>query len=89
MVNRNLKDAVTRAISGSSYKWRTVKGIAKEIKASERDVFDVLENAGGFVRSRAPNERGDALYTTADKYRKQTPKFERFLGAAANTVYDD
>ena len=89
MAYTDFEKKIANAIAGSRYKWRTVKGISSEIGAAEIKVFETLENSNNFIRANRPNERGDALYTTAERYRKETSLMNRLLGAAANTVYDD
>lgn len=85
-VGRGLEEQIAAAISASSYRWRTAPAIAKEIKADAKNVSEVLRSSTSFVRAKKPNEKGQALYTTFDRYRKETPFVERLLGAAANTV---
>lgn len=77
---------IVDAIETSRFDWRTVRGLAEELGLAELEVADALENSALFVRSRQPNKRGDALYTTVHKYRQQTSFLHRALGAAANTV---
>jgi hypothetical protein len=48
----------------------------------------VLNSSDGFVRARARSARSELLYTTSEKYKRDTPFLERVLGAAANTVID-
>jgi hypothetical protein len=89
VAHTDLDDAIAKAISGSRYKWRTATGISKEISVDERQVFHALQNSDRFIKARRTNDRGEALYTTAERYRKETSLMNRLLSAAANTVYDD
>jgi hypothetical protein len=77
---------IAEAVDRSKFDWRTVRGLAEELDLEETDVADALEHSALFVRSRQPNKRGDAIYTTVRKYRRLTSFFDRALGAAANTV---
>ena len=86
MTDINLRDNVLGAMNGSPYKWRTVRGVAKEIDASYEAVEKVFTKSGAFVRAKTPNKNGEALFSTTERYKRETPVLNRFLGAAANTV---
>ena len=86
MTDRDLRARVIDAINGSPYKWRTVRGVAKDVGAKYEAVEEVLVKSGAFVRAKSPNKRGEALYSTTERYKKETPFIDRLFGAAANTV---
>jgi hypothetical protein len=77
---------ISDAFNGSRYKWRTISGVAKELGVPEEAVSKYVRDSNLFVRSKVPNKKGQALYTTVDKYQKHTSFWGRFLGAGANTV---
>lgn len=86
MTDQKLKQRVLDAMENSPYKWRTVRGIASELATGASDIEDVLTNSGSFVRAQLPNEKGEALYSTVGRYKRDTPFLGRLFGAAANTV---
>lgn len=81
-----LRDLIGEAIRTSKYKWRTARGIAKELQVREADVFQELRSSDFFVKAKKPNARGEPLFTTSLRYRNETSLIERLLGAAGNTV---
>lgn len=85
-MNDDLRNRIIVALNKSQYRWRTARGVAKEIGEKEQDVFDTMRKSDAFVRAKTPNKNGEVLYTTAERYKKDTPFFERLLGAGANTV---
>ena len=85
-MNDELTQKIKSAIESSPLKWRTIRGLAKDLQTSELDIGLVLNYSSEFLRARQTNKNGEALYTTREKYKKQTSLLERALGAAANTV---
>lgn len=86
MVDKNLVAKIAIAIDNSEYKWRTSRSIAREIHVDEQPVSSALSDSSIFLKAKRPNLKGEALYTTLEKYRRETPFLERLLSAAANTV---
>ena len=86
MSESDLGAQIAEAINQSPYKWRTIKGIAKQLSSSDELVMQAINNSSDFVKSKLPNEHGEALYTTLSKYKEDKSIFKRFLGAGANTV---
>jgi hypothetical protein len=86
MEDQQLGQLMAQTISTSKYKWRTVRSIARQVGADRKQAERVLQNSTNFVRAKTPNARGEALYTTSERYRKETPLLERIFGAGANTV---
>lgn len=88
MVDQELRVRIGDAINKSRYTWRTAKSLSKELGSSIDVITDVLNASDTFLRARRPNASGDSLYTTSEKYKRDTSLLERVLGAAANTVFD-
>lgn len=87
--NANLTDLesrIMRAISDSQFQWRTVQSLARELKEPADVVSKVLTDSDCFIKARNPNGKGQSLYTTSRRYKKQTPFMSRLLNAGANTV---
>jgi hypothetical protein len=51
-----------------------------------QQVIKILEQSDAFLRPRNPNNRGEPLYTTKDKYKSDSSLGRRILDAVANTV---
>lgn len=86
MDKSDLEARIISSIANSSYLWRTASGIAGELKVPEAKVVETMKKSDSFVRSKALNQNGKILYTTSERYKRNTPLLTRFLGAGANTV---
>jgi hypothetical protein len=86
MSDPNLANKIIQSIEQSDFNWRTKSGIASELDLSSDEIADVLAKSDSFVKSKVANEKGEELYTTVDRYKRNTPLLKRVLGAAANTV---
>ena len=86
MAKEDLKDRAIAAMNNSPYRWRTVRAVAKELNANAETVEKVFTTSGAFVRAKTRNARGESLYSTTERYKRNTPLLGRLLGAAANTI---
>ena len=86
MKNKEIKNLILGALKESEYKWRTARGISKDTKIPMDKVVDFLEKSSEILRAKKSNNKGQALYTTRDKYRKTTPLSKRVLSALINEV---
>lgn len=72
------KDRIWKALEDARWDWRTVDGVSKEIGLPEEEVLRILESSPDeIIRSRIPDERGRALYTTRQHYRRRQGFLER------------
>ena len=81
------RDIVVRALESPKYKWRTVKGIAKEAKLPEHVVLKTvnsLRKSGKVVRSQVPSDTGEELFTTRKHFNRSAPLSTRFMAALRN-----
>lgn len=79
-------EAVKKALDNPQYKYRTIRGIAKEINVASKQV----EEAPGFkldnvVRSSYKNQFGDQLFTNRSKLH-DTSFFGRLRATLVNRV---
>ena len=86
MSDPNLANKIIQSIEESNFDWRTKAGIASELEVTSDEISDVLAVSDSFVKSKIPNQKGEELYTTVKRYKRNTPLLKRVLGAAANTV---
>lgn len=64
--------AVLKALEDPRWDWRTVDGVAQETGLSEDEVLEIIESSPDEVlRSRTPDNRGRALYTSRRHYAKR------------------
>ena len=84
MNKKEVKNLILAALENSEFKWRTARGISKEIGLPVQKVQDFLENSPAILRSKKPNKSGKPLYTTRERYKKSTPLTKRLLAALRN-----
>lgn len=80
-------DIVLMALESPKYKWRTIKGVAKEAKLPEQVVLKAvydLRKAGSVVRSSVVSDTGEELFTTRNHFKKAAPLSARFMAALRN-----
>lgn len=75
--NPLLELEIKRCIELSPYRWRTARGIAKDLGADQVAVETILANNKLFVRSDIPAQSGAPLYTTRKIYRTKTSPLRR------------
>ena len=88
MEKKESRDRVIEAISKSSFRWRTPRGIAKDSGVPLPQVLETLERSEGFIRARKGNSQGEPLYTTKEKYKKTSSLGERIISAITNKISD-
>lgn len=82
MIDDELKQKIFVALEDKRYKWRTPKGIAKQVGASEEEVlFTIVNNADNIVQSSVPSTDGSPLFTTRDHFHEMSSAYEKIVGA--------
>lgn len=78
-------ERVVVALENPNFRWRTVRGIAKETGLSEDAVLVALTAIQNWViRSSIPSARGEDLYTTREHFKKSGSFLERLRGVILN-----
>jgi len=78
-LDQALANAVFKALQDPQWDWRTVDGLAQEVGLPEDVVLQIIESAPDrVIRSRVPDARGRALYTTRSHYRERRGFWESF-----------
>lgn len=67
---------VHQALEDPAWDWRTVPGVAKSTGLPPERIEDVLSSSNAVIRSTIPDERGRALFTTRDHYKKRRSFFD-------------
>ncbi len=86
-MSTNAKTKVIQALENGRYKWRTVDGIASEVKESKTLVVETIKDLGRqgvVVRSSTPSTTGEALFTTRKHYQRTTSVTGRLIAAFKN-----
>lgn len=80
-------DQVIVALENNKYKWRTIRGLAKELKAEESEVLRVMnEHIGDIIKSAVPAETGEDLFTTRRHYRHVASSFDKITSSVTTSV---
>ena len=83
----DVKLQVLKALESPKYKWRTLDGVSAEASLPKGVVLDAirdLSRKGVVVRSSAPSENGEALFTTRNHYRATASFSERLFAVLRN-----
>lgn len=81
------KDKVIRALENPRYRWRTIDGVARELKIPEKNVqraIHDLRTTGKVVKSSALSDKGEELFTTREHFKNSAPLGARFIAALRN-----
>ena len=71
--------AVIKALEDPRFEWRTVDGVAQETGLPEDEILRIIEAVPDeVIRSRDPDQRGRALYTTRRHYTQKRNLLEWF-----------
>ena len=78
---------VVSALEDPKYIWRTVRGVSKQLNASQHKIQDLLaEHASEIIKSSIPAESGEELYTTRRHYRRMASPFDKIASSLTQTV---
>ena len=84
MKKKDLEEAILSALQGSTYKWRTARGISKDLQVPVSQVVEILERSSNVIRSKKANSSGQPLYTTRHKYSVDQSLLDRVISAITN-----
>jgi hypothetical protein len=80
-------DQVVKALENEKYSWRTVRGVAKEIKATESEVLRLInQHASEVIKLSVSAETGEDLYTTRRHYRETAPYIDKIASSVTSNV---
>jgi len=73
---------VSTALENNRYKWRTLRGVAKELKTTEAEVLRIInENASEVIKSSIPAATGEDLFTTRNHYRRKASFLDKITSS--------
>ena len=76
---------VKPALESPNYKWRTVRGISKQLNVSQTDIRRVLmKNLGEIAHASVQASTGEELYTTEKHYKVNTSILGRVFNLLTN-----
>jgi len=87
-MNKNeLSKAVIEALADDRFKWRTLKGISRQLFIDKDQIISVIEkNPDIIIQSSITSKKGEQLFTTRDHYRHKSSGFDRFMGGLKGRV---
>ncbi|NVJ96699.1 MAG: hypothetical protein HWE25_01025 [Alphaproteobacteria bacterium] len=75
-------DRVLAALGNDKFKWRTVRGLAKEAEVAEDEVRHVLKlKEDAVVQSSVPSTKGEDLFTLRETFASNNSIGSQLLGA--------
>ena len=78
-------ERLKKAFENPDYKWRTVRGVAKETGVSKDSVEGYLSTHGDhIVKSSSRNKKGEPLYTSRKSYRAKAGVLKRISSVMKN-----
>lgn len=80
---------ILSAMNNSDFRWRTIRGIAKDAKLPPNEVTERvldLQSKGIVIRASAPNKNGEPLFTTVEKYEESTPVATRIMSSFSGKI---
>jgi hypothetical protein len=80
-------DDVKKSLEDSRYKWRTVRGVAKETGSSPEEIQKILvQHPDVVVKSSIPADSGEELFTTREHFRRMQSPLIKFASSATTSV---
>lgn len=87
MEKDELSKLVIEALADDRFKWRTLKGIARQLVVDKDEIISVIEdNPNIIVQSSIPSKKGEQLFATRDHYRRKSSGFDRFMGGIKGKI---
>ena len=80
-------ESVRESLENPKYKWRTIRGVAKQLNCSQEEILKILaQYKNEIIKSSIPAESGEELYTTRSHYKRTTPFFDKALSSVTGTI---
>lgn len=76
-----------KVLEDPRYKWRTIRGIANQLKTEKDIVYKLLlDHSDEVVKSSVPAETGEDLYTTRKHYREEASILDKITSSITQTI---
>jgi hypothetical protein len=80
-------DDVKKSLEDSHYKWRTIRGVAKETGLSPEEVQKLLTaHSDVIIKSSIPADSGEELFTTREHFRRMQSPFVKIASSLISRV---
>lgn len=78
---------VKKSLEDSRYKWRTIRGVAKETGSSPEEIHKILSmHSDIVVKSSIPADSGEELFTTREHFRQMQSPFVKIASSVTASV---
>ena len=78
---------VTKALENKKYRWRTARGVAKELKTTDSKILELIhQHADEVIKSSIPAETGEDLFTTRNHYRSNASSYAKIISSLTQSV---
>ena len=80
-------DDVKKSLEDGRYKWRTIRGIAKETRSSPEEIQNLLTTHSDVViKFSIPADSGEELFTTREHYRRMQSPLVKIISSVTASV---
>jgi predicted component of viral defense system (DUF524 family) len=78
---------VRKALENGKYRWRTVRGVAKELNTTDLEIIELIQqHADEVIKSSIPAETGEDLFTTRKHYRANASSYAKIISTLSQSV---
>lgn len=80
-------ESVRESLENPKYKWRTIRGVAKQLNCSQKEILKILvQHENEIIKSSITAESGEELYTTRSHYKQTTSFFDKALSSVTGDI---
>ncbi|OGL42891.1 MAG: hypothetical protein A2042_01970 [Candidatus Schekmanbacteria bacterium GWA2_38_11] len=80
-------DDVKKSLEDSRYKWRTIRGLAKDTASLPEEIQKLLiTHSDVVVKSSIPADSGEELFTTREHFRRMQSPLVKIAGSVTTSV---
>jgi phenylpropionate dioxygenase-like ring-hydroxylating dioxygenase large terminal subunit len=78
---------IVKALENNKYRWRTVRGVAKELKTTDKQILELIQqHADEVIKSSIPADTGEDLLTTRNHYRRTASPYAKIISSVTQSV---
>jgi hypothetical protein len=78
---------VKKSLEHDHYRWRTVRGVARETNLTREEVYRLIQvHAEEVIKSSVSADSGEELFTTRAHFRRRQPAYVKITSALTGRV---
>lgn len=82
----NWKDVI-QTLESNKYRWRTIRGISKELKVTEQEILHLIQqHQDEIIKLSVPADTGEDLYTTRKHYNANATPYAQVINSLTQAV---